>query len=123
MSFISSLNGLAAKGATSPNPATLGVGPPPDMPGVPPAPTGMGAMNTGNGGNTKKAAGDEAILALRTFQGFAPNLMNDINAIVDQIKAACKVEKPGPAVGEAGPPGAAAVDAAPTEDSGGPGAA
>ncbi len=128
MGYLSALAALGANGPAAPPspmgapPATLGVGAPPSMPGLPPPPTGVGKMPTGDASTTKKAAGDEAILALRNLQGFVPNLSRDIDAMVDKIKNAVKPPaNPGPAVGEPGPPGMALSSTDPTMDSGGPG--
>ena len=127
MGYLSALANLAGgPGAAAPPvgaaPASLGVGAPPSMPGLPPAPTGVGKMPTGDASTTKKAAGDQAILALRNLQGFVPQMSRDIDAMVDKIKQAVKPPaNPGPAVGEAGPPGMAMSQTDPTMDSGGPG--
>lgn len=128
MAYLSALSALGANppaGAAPPvgaPPASLGLGAPPSMPGLPPPPTGIGKMPTGDASTTKKAAGDQAILALRNLQGFVPNLSRDIDAMVDKIVKAVKPPaNPGPAVGEPGPPGMAMSSTDPTMDSGGPG--
>jgi hypothetical protein len=107
-----------------PNPASLGVGKPPQMPGLPPPPTGAGAMPTGSPTTTKMTAGADAISSLRSLQGFVPEMFHDINEFIGRIKGATSQQKgqnPGPAVGEPGVPGALQLDGAPTDASGGPG--
>lgn len=81
----------------------------------------MGAMPTGSPTRTKTTVGGEAIAALRDLQGYAPELFQEINAFIGQIKNATKPkpnENPGPPLGEPGVPGAAQLDASPELDSG-----
>ena len=124
MAFLNAMNAAKLVGGMSPNPATQGLGEVPKMAGLPPPPTGIGKMPVGAPGNTKKVAGADAISALRNFIGFAPELANDINGIIDKIKQVA-YDKPnenqGPAIGDAGPMGAAQSGASPLMDSGGPG--
>lgn len=118
------LNALQGGQPMSPQPASPGMGPAPSLPGLPPPPTGMGAMPLGAPGTDKKSAGNDAITGLRSFQGFAPNMLDDINAMIAKIKDAVTDkpgEQPGPALGEPGPPGAAQDGTSPLMDSGGPG--
>ena len=123
MSFLQGLNSPPG-GGMSPNPASQGMGPVPAMKGLPPPPTGIGKMPVGAPGTTKKVAGADAISSLRNFIGFAPELANEINNLIDKIKKAA-YDKPGenqgPALGDAGPMGAAQDGSSPLMDSGGPG--
>ena len=121
---MSYLGGVADAVKSAPNPASPGLGP---IPGkqLPPSPTGVGAMPTGSPTRTKTTVGGEAIAALRDLQGYTPELFNDINAFIGQIKNATKPkqgENPGPPLSEPGVPGAAQLDASPELDSGNPGA-
>ena len=119
MSYLSAMQGVG--GAMSPNPATQGLGDVPKLPNLPPAPTGVGGMPVGAPGTTKKAAADDAISALRGFQGFAPELLNEINAVIDRIKSVAQDkpgENPGPALGQPGASGAAQSDSSPLQASG-----
>lgn len=82
-------------------------------------------MPTGAPTTTKMTAGADAIAAIRTLQGFVPELYNDLNEVVSRIKSATAQkpgQKPGPALGEPGVPGALQLDANATDDSGSPGA-
>lgn len=79
---------LAAMMGGDNQPATQGLGPPPDMPGLPPPPTGAGAMPTGSTSSDPKAAADNAILALRDAQGQFPSLAGQIGSMIDALKAA-----------------------------------
>jgi hypothetical protein len=107
-----------------PNPASIGVGTPPNMPGAPPPPTGKGAIPTGAPGKTKIAAGGEAISGLRNLQGFVPEMLNQINEWINQIKQATvpkQGDDPGPAAGQPGVPGTLQLDGSQLMDSGSPG--
>lgn len=112
-------------GAMTPPAATKGLGDVPEMPNLPPPPTGAGAVDTGSSGTTKISAGGEAIEALRSLIGFVPSMANDINEIITKIKAAT-VPKPGenagPALGKPGDIGSAQLDGSPTMESGSSGA-
>lgn len=116
----SMLSQLAAK--ASPQPATLGLGSPPDMPGLPPPATGMGAMPTGNAASDPKTCADTAIMALRDAQGHFPALKAQMDAMVDALKSAAQAPAQPPAApaGAPTPPGAALP---PSIDSGSAGAA
>lgn len=121
MAFQSAMNGLMAKGGgMDPNAASLGTGPPPQMPGIPPPPTNIGAMPTGMTTGDKKSAGNDAITALRSFQSFAPSMQGDVDAIIAKIKDAVKSEAQAPAPGQPIPTGAP-VNPEPVMDSGGAG--
>lgn len=118
------LNGVADAVKSAPNPASPALGNIPSQQ-LPPKPTGVGAMPTGSPTRTKTTVGGEAIAALRDLQGYTPELFNDINAFIGQIKNATKPkqgENPGPPLSEPGVPGAAQLDASPELDSGNPGA-
>ena len=117
------LNSVAGGIKSAPNPSSPGLG---DIPGkqLPPPPTGVGKMPTGSPTRTKTTVGGEAIAALRDLQGYTPELYNEINAFISQIKHSTKPnpsENPGPPLGEPGVPGAAQLDASPEMDSGSPG--
>lgn len=109
-----------------PNPAAhgVGMGAPPGMgPGMPPPPTGVGAMPIGPGtGNSKKAAADQAILDLRELGSHFPALQQMLSATIDAIKAASSTPAP-PAPPAGGPavPGAPPPEPVSLEDSGSPG--
>ena len=82
-------------------------------------------MPTGMPGTTKMTAGADAISAIRSLQGFTPELLNDTNEWIAKIKNATAQkpgQKPGPGLGEPGVPGALQLDADATADSGSPGA-
>lgn len=104
----------------------VNLGKPPVMPGLPPKPTGVGAMPTGDPSTTKKAAADNAVLSLRELQGYYPSLKQMLDAAIDGIKALAKgaggAEPPAAAVGEPAPPGAQppAAPASPLSGSPGP---
>ena len=118
------LNGVADAVKSAPNPSSPGLGNIPSKM-LPPPPTGVGAMPTGSPTRTKTTVGGEAIAALRDLQGYTPELYNDINAFIGQIKSATKPQpnqNPGPPLSEPGVPGAAQLDASPEMDSGSPGA-
>ena len=92
------LNGVADAVKSAPNPASPALGNIPSQQ-LPPKPTGVGAMPTGSPTRTKTTVGGEAIAALRDLQGYTPELFNDINAFIGQIKNATKPkqgENPGP---------------------------
>lgn len=122
--YIDAINGMKG-GPMAGNGASPGFGAPPDFKGlVPPPPTMTGRMPTGAPGTTKKVAADDAISALRGFQGWVPEMTNDINDFINRIKQAAS-DKPGenagPALGEPGPQGAAQGGASPLMQSGSPG--
>lgn len=101
----------------------VGLGAPPNMPGLPPPPTGIGNMPTGDASTSKKMVADTSITSLRELSGQMPSLKPQIDALIDQIKAGTQMPAP------AAPPTAAALPGAPQpesvslEDSGGPGSA
>jgi hypothetical protein len=104
------------------NPASLGTGSPPTMPGLPPSPQMVGQMPVGSTSTTAKGAADAAILALRDAKGYFPNLGDAIEGIIGQLKSAAQQHgKPPPPVGFPGGPGAAVSESSPTQDSGTPG--
>jgi hypothetical protein len=105
-------------------PASPGLGPAPNLQGLPPPPTGKGPMPTGstNAGATKLTAGGEAISSLRNLIGFVPEMSSQITDLIAQIKAKTqKIDNPGPAIGEPGTPGSAQLDGSELLDSGSPG--
>lgn len=122
MSFGAALNAIAG-GPAAPQAATPGIGQPPKLPGTPPAPTGVGAMPTGNASIDAKGSADQAILALRECSGYFPNLRNDIDALIAQLKSAATPPKgPGPSVGAADAgPAIGGSETAPGMESGSPG--
>jgi hypothetical protein len=104
-----------------PNPAAMGVGmgAPPGMPGLPPPPTGQGAIPLGNPGNDKKAAADQTILNLRELSGHYPALKSMLDSTVDAIKAASSIPAaPQPPPGTPNLPGAPEAEPTSLEDSG-----
>jgi hypothetical protein len=104
------------------NTASLGTGPPPQMPGLPPPPEMLGGMPTGGASTTGKAAADAAILSLRDAKGHFPSLGDAIENMIAQLKSAASQSGPPPApVGSPSGPGAATVDSSPTMESGSPG--
>ena len=117
-----SMLGALAKAS---NPATLGVGAPPDLSGVgtPPPPTNVGAMPTGAMGTDAKGAADQAILALRDAQGHFPNLKPQIEAMVDGLKSAAQSQAPAPPMGAPTPPGSPTAPVSASLESGSAGAA
>lgn len=117
------LGKLAA--AASPQPATLGLGAPPDMSGLgtPPPPTNVGAMPTGGSGTDAKGCADQAILSLRDAQGHFPQLKPQIDAMIDGLKSAAQQQAPAPAMGAPTQPGAPTPSVSPTIESGSSGAA
>ena len=117
---MSYLGGVDAAMKSPPNPASPGLGAIPGKQLAPP-PTGVGAMPTGSPTRTKTTVGGEAIASLRDLQGYCPELYNQINEFISQIKSATKPQanqNPGPPLGEPGTPGAAQLDASPEFDSG-----
>jgi hypothetical protein len=115
----------SAPGPTAPpQPASLGMGQPPSLPGIPPPPTGKGPIPTGTSGSTKLTAAGDAIASLKNLTGFVPQLAAQITALIGAIKDATKkdVTNTGPAIGQAGNPGSAQLDGSPMLDSGSPGA-
>ncbi|MDE2105310.1 MAG: hypothetical protein KGL39_49245 [Patescibacteria group bacterium] len=116
---------MLSKLAQSAQPATLGMGNPPDMSGMglPPPPTNIGAMPTGGSGTDAKGAADQAILALRDVQGHFPQLKTQIDGMIDSLKSATQQKAPPPPLGAATPPGAPAPSVSPTIESGSAGAA
>jgi hypothetical protein len=118
--YVAALGG----GPTAPPQAnSLGMGQPPNLPSLPPPPTGKGAMPTGGAGGTRLTAAGEAIAALRNFMGFAPNMSADITSMIAQIKDVTRgdAQANGPAIGQPGTPGSAQMDSSQTLDSGSPG--
>jgi hypothetical protein len=101
---------LAAMGA--------GLGAPPDMPGTPPAPTGVGAVPTGALGSAKKASADQAVMALREAASNFPNLQAQIDALIDALKAGSKAPGPKQTLGQPSPVGTPPPDATAPLDSG-----
>ena len=82
-------------------------------------------MPTGMPGTTKMTAGADAISAIRSLQGFSPELLNETNEWIAKIKNATaqkKGQNAGPPLGQPGVPGALQLDADATADSGSPGA-
>lgn len=130
MAYLSALaqGGPPAPGGDSPmapNPASQGLGAPPKLPGLPPPPTNAGAMPTGAPTKTKMTAGADVIQSLRDLQGFVPELYNEINAWIGQVKSATSQkpgQNPGPAPDAPGVPGALSLDQSELSESGGPGA-
>ena len=104
------------------DPASLGTGPVPDMPNLPPPPpTGKGPMPTGSPSTDKKLAVDVAVEKLRDVSAAIPALKPAVEGWIMQLKSSSA--GPGAAMGEPPtmkpPPG-------PTADltsSGSPGAA
>jgi len=125
MAMQSALQGLlggAGGGPGAPPPAaSLGTGPPPQLPGVPPAATGVGAMPVGSPGTDKRGAINTAILDLSDVIGHAPSLAPQINALIDQLKAQLQSKGPGPDVDKPGIPGSAGSPTSPVMESGSPG--
>jgi hypothetical protein len=118
MSFTAALGGMA------PNPASVGMGEPPEIKGLPPPPTGKGPIATGGDAKTKEGAGGAAIAALRDLIGYSPELKVDIQPLIAKIKAATvpKRGSGGPPNGQPGIPGTAQMESSPLMDSGGSGA-
>ena len=111
--------GAPGGAAAPPNPATLGTGPPPNMPGLPPAPEMIGKMPTGSLSSTPKASADIAIASLRDAKGYFPNLGDSIEAMIAQLQDAGAQASKAPApVGVPGGPGANVPLVPPTSDSG-----
>lgn len=105
-----------------PNPATLGTGPVPSMPGLPPPPENIGAMPTGSLSSTPKQSADVAIASLRDAKGYFPNLGDQIEALISQLAQGAMQSTTVPApVGQPGGPGANVPLVPPTVNSGGPG--
>lgn len=124
MSYLDALSGGGAGPSAPPSPASLGVGQPPALPGLPPPPTGKGPIPTGGAGGTKLTAAGDAIASLRNLMGFVPEMSAEITALISQIKDATKkdAQASGPAIGQPGVPGSAQIDGSATLDSGSPGA-
>ena len=118
---------LGGGGASGPGPSPMnmpgapsaalgaGMGAPPDMPGLPPPPTGIGGMSQGDPSTSKKVAADTAVLALRELSGQIPALAPAINMLVDQIKAAAAAPAPqapptAPTMPGAPPPAKSSLD-------------
>jgi hypothetical protein len=74
------------------------------MPGLPPPPTGVGAIPTGDPSSDPKEAADNAVLALRDLMGHFPSLKPTIDGAIDQIKSAAKNANKGPAPSAPPPP-------------------
>lgn len=107
MSFLAAMQDPQAAAAgpkMGPPAATPGLGAPPSLPGLPPPPTNIGALPLGTPGTTAKTAGDDAITALRVFQGFKPSMQAEIESMISKIKDTVKGE-PIPPTGEAQAPG------------------
>lgn len=119
MAYGNTLQALLSKASPQvgapPAAASLGMGQPPQMPGLPPPPTGLGAMPTGDPSTTKKAAADQAILALREVKGHYPQLATMLDATVDALKAAAQPAQPNGASAPAPPSGAGEPPTAPME--------
>jgi len=100
----------------------VGAGPVPKMPGLPPPPTNVGAMPTGDPSTNKKESADNAILALREVKGHYPSLGPVVDQAIDQIKSAAKAGGP-KSVGLGAPaaPGAMPPETPDTTLSGSPG--
>jgi hypothetical protein len=105
-------------------PNSLGVGPPPTLPGTPPAPEMVGQMPLGSTANNAKQAADVAISALRDAKGYYPSMGDAIDGIISQFQSAGQqaANAPAPQVGVPGGPGAAMPTVSPTGSSGSPGA-
>lgn len=116
MSYLNTLASLAS--APKAAPASLGVGTPPQMPGLPPAPTGIGAMPTGSAGTTPKGAADSAILYLREAQGHFPAMKQQIDAMIESLKSAASSNAPTAAPGQPSPLGTPTPAAPPIANSG-----
>jgi transcription elongation regulator 1 len=117
---------LGGGGGPSPSPMGMpgapsaalgaGMGAPPNLgPGMPPPPTGVGAMSSGDPSTSKKVAADSAVLALRELSGQIPALAPAINMLVDQIKAASAAPAPqapptSPMIPGAPPPAQSSLD-------------
>jgi hypothetical protein len=114
--------GGAAPGAPAPAAQGVGLGAPPVMPGLPPPPSGVGPIPTGDPGTTKKDALDNAVLALREATGHAPNLKSAIEAMIDSLKAEAQKDDGAPGLGSPSPPGSAPPNPPPPDLSGAPGA-
>jgi len=122
MAMRAALGDLMQKYQAPPQTNTLGTGTPPVFPGSPPPPEMVGAMPVGSKSTTAKAAADAAITQLRDAKGYFPNLGNEIENMIDQLKAACQQPEPAPPpVGNPGGPGSAVTDTDPLMDSGSPG--
>lgn len=121
MSFLAAMNNGAADAAkrAAPNPASLGIGAVPDLPGLPPKPKMVGEMPIGSPGTTEKTARDDAIASLRTLQGFKPSMRDDIEAFISKLKTTDQPESK-PPLGEPIPPGGP-VEASQVQESGSPG--
>ena len=115
----------AAMKAASPQPAAMNPSPNPPSEGLPPAPTGIGAIPTGDPGTTAKGAADQAILSLREVLGFYPALGPDVQGIIDKIKGAAQAQsaKPKQALGQPSPLGTPPPEVPGPSLSGTPGAA
>jgi hypothetical protein len=100
-----------------------GLGAPPKMPGVPPPPTGAGAMPTGDPSTDKKEAADNAVMSLREVKGHYPSLGAQVDTMIDQIKSVAKAAgTKSPGLGEPAKPGADATTVpSPSSVSGGVG--
>lgn len=116
---------MLGKLAAAAQPASLGMGNPPDLSGIgtPPPPTNVGAMPTGTSGTDAKGAADNAILALRDVQGHFPQLKTQIDGMIDGLKNAAQAQAPAPPMGAPAPPGAPMPPVSPTIESGSAGAA
>lgn len=122
MNYLAALQGSGP--SAPPQPASLGVGgPPPSLPGMSPPPTGTGPIPTGGAGGTKLTAAGDAIASLKNFIGFAPEMGQQINAMIAALKDATKkdAQPSGPPIGAPGVPGSAQMDGSAVLDSGGPG--
>jgi hypothetical protein len=97
----------AAAGRTNPAAMAAPPGPLPPQEGLPPPPSGVGAIPTGDPGTTAKGAADTAILGLRECVGHYPSLAPVIQATIDAIKAAAQTKggPPKAGLGQPSPPG------------------
>jgi hypothetical protein len=85
-----------------------GMGAPPNLgPGMPPPPTGVGAMSSGDPSTARKTSADTALLALRELTAQIPSLGPAISQLIDQIKMTVTAPTP------TAPPTAAAIPGQP----------
>jgi hypothetical protein len=80
------------------DPASLGTGPVPHLPNLPPPPTGKGGIPTGSPATDKKLAVDVAVEKLRDVGSALPSLMPAIEGWIMQLKSSAG--PPGGAIGE-----------------------
>ncbi len=125
MAYGGGLASLLGGGGPGPSPMNMpgapsaalgaGMGAPPALPGLPPPPTGVGPMSSGDPSTSKKVAADTAVMALRELAGQVPSLMPQITMLVDQIKAAVAAPAPqapptAPTIPGAPPPAKSSLD-------------